>query len=56
MANFSIVRFDNEGEDLTILETCTFEDDADAAYDHWSERYPYSYIDVLTEDQLAQSL
>ena len=50
---YNVIRFDNGGETLTILETTFTEDFADVRFDHWSAIFPNAYIDILTAAELA---
>ena len=50
---YNIVRFDNGGETLTVLEIKFTEDSADFRLDYWSAIFPNAYIDILTAAELA---
>jgi hypothetical protein len=56
LAPFHVVRFDDEGETLTILKSFDDEEDADCFCDVSCNRYPFAYIDVLNDQELAESL
>jgi hypothetical protein len=50
---YNVIRFDNGGETLTVLETTSTEDFADVRFDYWSAIFPNAYIDILTAAELA---
>lgn len=52
---YHLVRFDNGGQTLTVLETAPTEDSADASLDRLSELYPSAYIDILTSLELCHA-
>jgi hypothetical protein len=52
---YHLVRFDNGGETLTVLETAPTEDVADLHLDRLSELYPSAYIDILTSLELCHA-
>jgi hypothetical protein len=52
---FHLVRFDNNGQTLTVLETAPTEDAADLHLDRLSELYPSAYIDILTSLELCHA-
>jgi hypothetical protein len=52
---YHLVRFDNGGETLTVLETAPNEDAADLCLDRLSELYPLAYIDILTSLELCHA-
>jgi hypothetical protein len=52
---YHLVRFDDGGETLTVLETAPTEDAADLRLDRLSELYPSAYIDILTSLELCHA-
>lgn len=52
---YNVIRFDNGGETLTVLETTSTEDSADFRFDYWSTIFPNAYIDILTTAELAHA-
>ena len=50
---YHLVRFDDGGETLTVLETAPTEDAADLHFDRLSKLYPSAYIDILTSLELC---
>ena len=52
---YHLVRFDNGGQTLTVLETAPTEDSADASLDRLSALYPSAYIDILTSLELCHA-
>ena len=52
---YHIVRFDNGGDSLTVLETATTEDSADSKLDAWNSLYPGAYIDILNNLELCHA-
>lgn len=48
---YPVVRFDNGGEDLTILDVFDTEGDADNYQDLMSSKYPNAWIEVITWDE-----
>lgn len=55
LAPFHVVRFDNEGETLTILKSFDDEGEADYFCNSSCNRYPFAYIDVLNDKELVES-
>jgi hypothetical protein len=55
MANFHVARIDDDGESVTILESFSSYEDADAVCEHWSERYPYAYVDIFSDADLIET-
>jgi len=52
---YHIVRFDNGGETLTVLETVPTEDKADASLDRLNALYPSAYIDIMSNLELCHA-
>ena len=52
---YNVIRFDNGGETLTVLETTFTEYGADVRFDYWSAIFPNAYIDILTTAELAHA-
>ncbi len=50
---YHVVRVSDEGQAVRILESCTTEDTANQAYDHFCDLYPFAYIDVFNDKELA---
>ena len=47
---FKVCRFDNQK--WKILDSFMTEDEADDAYDYWSEIYHNAYIDIIEFDEV----
>jgi hypothetical protein len=56
LAPFHVVRFDDEGETLTILKSFDDEEDANYFCDASCNRYPFAHIDVLNDQRSVESL
>jgi hypothetical protein len=52
---YNVIRFDNGGETLTVLETTSTEDSADCRLDYWSNVFPNAYLDILTSTELSHA-
>lgn len=55
-APFHVVRFDDEYQELTVLGSFNDEDEADSFCDVSSKRYPFAHVDILSDQELADSL
>lgn len=49
---YHVVRFDDGGETLTILDSYYDEENANDYYDLVTNKHPNAYIDVLTDEEL----
>jgi hypothetical protein len=52
---YHLVRFDDCGQTLTVLETAPTEDSADASLDRLSALYPSAYIDIMSNLELCHA-
>ena len=52
---FHLVRFDNGGQTLTVLETAPTEDAADVSLDRLSALYPSAFIDIMSNLELCHA-
>lgn len=52
---YHVVKLTDEGKHA-ILESCAREDDANDQCDLYCDRFPFAYIDVLNDEELAESL
>lgn len=44
---YDVVKYTDDMQEFNVLFSATDEDMADNAYDLFSERYPYAYVDVI---------
>ena len=53
---FHVVRFDDEGETLTLLKSFHCEDVADDYCYAMGHEYPHAHVDLFTEEEYQQAL
>jgi hypothetical protein len=52
---YHLVRFDDNGQTLTVLETAPTEDTADVSLDRLNALYPSAYIDIMSNLELCHA-
>jgi hypothetical protein len=52
---YFVIRFDDGGNTLTVLNKYANEDAADVAYDKYTEQFPNAYIDILSEPEYVHA-
>ena len=53
LMTYHVARVSNEGQTVRILESCTTENAANEACDHFCDLFPFAYIDVFSDKELA---
>jgi hypothetical protein len=53
---YFVIRFDDGGNTLTVLNKYANEDAADVAYDKYTEQFPNAYIDILSEPEYVHAV